>query len=218
MGPDAVHRGQEEPLTPGWASRLAEKEAVLGSPARKSSAYCLLLAIGQVIGWGTVGLLAVVGRQVAADLHMDISAVFAGNSIFYVVMGLWAPFLARAFTRFGARRVMIAGTVIGAPGFVLLSLAHGPVLYCTAWVILGSAGSATLATATYILLNEIAGRDARRAIGALDAGDGTFQQHLLADHFVSFGRGRLARHLSGLCRDVGAGVPSALCLRVATSS
>ena len=29
------------------------------------------------------------------------------------------------------------------------------------------AGSATLATATYILLNEIAGRAARRAIGAL---------------------------------------------------
>ena len=42
-----------------------------------------VLAIGQIIGWGTIGLLAVVGTQVAADLHMDISAVFAGNSIFY---------------------------------------------------------------------------------------------------------------------------------------
>ncbi|MEH2527895.1 MULTISPECIES: MFS transporter [unclassified Bradyrhizobium] len=127
----------------------------------------LTLAIAQVIGWGTVGLLAVIGARVAADLHMDIAAVFAGSSIFYVVMGLWAPILAKAFTRFGARRVMIAGTVIGAPGFVLLSLAHGPVLYCTAWVILGTAGSATLTTAAYILLNEIAGRNARSAIGAL---------------------------------------------------
>src|SRR5260221_6938920 len=62
---------------------------------------------------------------------------------------------------------MIAGTVIGAPGFVLLSVSHGPVSYFTAWIILGTAGSATLATATYILLNEIAGRNARRAIGAL---------------------------------------------------
>jgi MFS family permease len=83
----------------------------------------------QVIGWGTVGLLAVVGGQVAADLGMDISAVFAGNSIFYVAMGLWAPILAKAFTRFGARRVMIAGTIVGAPGFVLLSLSHGPMLF-----------------------------------------------------------------------------------------
>jgi len=136
-------------------------------PNKKIVGVLLVVAIGQVIGWGTIGLLAVVGRQVAADLHMDISAVFAGNSTFYVVTGLCAPFLAKPFTRFGARRVMIAGTVIGVPGFVLLSLSHGPVLYFAAWVILGTAGGATLATATYILLNEIAGRGARRAIGAM---------------------------------------------------
>ncbi|MBR1247895.1 MFS transporter [Bradyrhizobium sp. AUGA SZCCT0169] len=127
----------------------------------------VVLAITQVIGWGTIGLLAVVGGQVAADLHMDISAVFAGNSIFYVLMGLCAPVLAKPFTQFGARRVMIAGTVIGAPGFVLLSFAQGPIQFFAAWVILGAAGSATLATAAYILLNEIAGRDAKRGIGAM---------------------------------------------------
>ncbi|MDI1267041.1 MAG: MFS transporter [bacterium] len=127
----------------------------------------IVLAIGQIIGWGTIGLLAVVGTEVAADLHMDISAVFAGNSIFYVLMGLCAPILARPFTRFGARRVMIAGTVIGVPGFVLLSLAKGPILFVVAWMILGMAGSATLATAAYILLNEVAGRGAKRGIGAM---------------------------------------------------
>ena len=126
-----------------------------------------VLAVAQVIGWGTVGLLAVIGGQVAADFGMNISAVFAGNSILYVVMGLWAPVLATAFTRFGARRVMIAGTIVGAPGFVLLSLSHGPVLYFTAWVIIGTAGSATLTTAAYIMVNEIAGRKAKGAIGAL---------------------------------------------------
>ena len=136
-------------------------------PNKKFIGVLLVVAIGQVIGWGTIGLLAVVGRQVAVDLQMDISAVFAGNSVFYVATGLWAPFLAKPFTRFGARRVMISGTIIGAPGFVLLSLAHGPVLYFSAWAILGTAGSATLVTATYILLNEIAGRGARRAIGAM---------------------------------------------------
>src|SRR5438132_11849267 len=104
----------------------------LGS-GKKIIGVLVVVAIGQVIGWGTVGLLAVVGRQVAADLHMDISAVFAGSSVLYVVMGLWAPFLGKAFTRFGARWVMISGAIVGAPGFVLLSLAHGPVLYFTAW-------------------------------------------------------------------------------------
>ena len=46
--------------------------------------------------------------------------------------------------------------LIGAPGFVLLSFAHGPIQYFAAWVLLGTAGSATLTTAAYILLNEIA--------------------------------------------------------------
>ena len=75
---------------------------------RKIIGILVVVAIGQVIGWGTVGLLAVVGREVAADLGMDISAVFAGNSIFYVATGLSAPLLAKAFIRFGARRVMIS--------------------------------------------------------------------------------------------------------------
>ena len=58
-----------------------------------------------------------------------------------------------------------------------VDLGSGQVLEChpafldqfthAAWVILGIAGSAKLATATYILLNEIVGRAARRAIGAL---------------------------------------------------
>jgi predicted MFS family arabinose efflux permease len=134
---------------------------------KKTVGVLSVLAAAQLIGWGTVGLLAVVGTQVAADLAMNIPAVFSGVSVFYAAMGLWAPLLARAFTRFGARRVMIAGTIASAPGFVLLALSHGPVLYFIAWVILGSAGSATLSTATYIMLNEMAGRDAKSAIGAL---------------------------------------------------
>jgi predicted MFS family arabinose efflux permease len=134
---------------------------------RKIIGILVVVAIGQIIGWGTAGLLAVVGRDVASDLGMDITAVFAGNSIFYVGMGLTAPLLARPFIRFGARRVMISGSVVAAPGFVLLSYATGPASFFAAWGILGIAGSATLATATYILLNEIVGRGARRAIGAL---------------------------------------------------
>ncbi|MGH6643188.1 MAG: MFS transporter [Bradyrhizobium sp.] len=135
--------------------------------SRSIARVLIVLAIGQIIGWGTVGLLAVVGGQIAADLNMGLSAVFAGSSIFYVLMGLCAPILAKPFIRFGARRVMIAGTLIGAPGFVVLSVAHGPLQFFVAWVLLGAGGSATLATAAYIMLNEVAGRGARRGIGAM---------------------------------------------------
>jgi predicted MFS family arabinose efflux permease len=126
-----------------------------------------VLSVTQIIGWGTVGLPAIVGRQMADDLKMDISSVYAGGSVLYVVMGLWAPFLAKAFARFGARRVMIGGTIVAALGFLLLGWCSGPIAYFAAWVTLGTAGSATLSTAAYIMLNELAGPNAKRAIGAL---------------------------------------------------
>jgi predicted MFS family arabinose efflux permease len=127
----------------------------------------VVLSVTQLIGWGTISLPAIIGRQMAADLKIDISLVFAASSILFVVMGLCAPVLARAFIRFGARRVMMAGTMVAAPAFVLLSAARGPLSYAAAWALLGAACSATLTTAAYIVLNEIAGRNAARAIGAL---------------------------------------------------
>src|SRR5471032_2349232 len=134
---------------------------------RKISVPLLVLSVTQIIGWGTIGLPAIVGRQMAVDLKMDIPSVFAGGSVLYVVMGLWAPFLSKAFARFGARRIMIGGTIVAALGFLLLAWCKGPLLYFAGWVTLGTAGSATLSTAAYIMLNELAGPNAKRAIGGL---------------------------------------------------
>jgi predicted MFS family arabinose efflux permease len=127
----------------------------------------IVLALTQLIGWGTVGLVAIVARQMADDLRMDVAAIFAGNSILYLVMGLCSPLLAKPFARLGARLVMIGGTAVAIPGFAVLALAQGPAAYVVAWVILGLAGSATLTTPAFILLNEAVGRNARSAIGAL---------------------------------------------------
>lgn len=127
----------------------------------------LVLAVTQLVGWGTIGLPAIVGRDLAADLGMSLPVVFAGTSVLYVSMGLCAPWLAKSFARHGARDVMMAGTVVAIPGYVLLSFAREPTLYFAAWVILGMAGSATLSTGAYIMLNEVAGREAKNAIGAL---------------------------------------------------
>jgi MFS family permease len=127
----------------------------------------VVLAVTQLVGWGTVSLPAVIGRQLAADLHMDIAAVFAGTSVFYIAMGLASPWLAGPFTRHGARRVMMAGTLVSVPGFALLAAAQGPFIYFAGWLFLGVAGSATLTTAGLIVLNEVAGRNAKSAIGAL---------------------------------------------------
>jgi len=126
-----------------------------------------VLAITQLISWGTLVLPAIAGNRIAADLHLDLPTVFAGNSILYVTMGLCAPLLAKPFHRFGARCVMMVGVTIAALGMVVQACAQGAALYIVAWTILGVAGSATLTTAAHIMLNEVAGRKAKGAIGLL---------------------------------------------------
>ena len=127
----------------------------------------LVLAITQLIGWGTIGLPPIVGRDLAADLGMSLPMVFAGTSTLYVTMGLCAPWLAKAFARHGARKVMMIDTIMAVPSYIVLYFAREPMLYFVAWVILGMGGSATLSTGAYIMLNEVAGRQAKNAIGAL---------------------------------------------------
>lgn len=149
----------------------------------------LVLAITQLIGWATITLPAVVGRDLAADLGLSLPAVFAGSSVFYVTMGLCAPWLGKAFARHGARKVMMVGTVVTVPGYIVLSLAHEPLLYFAGWVLLGIGGSAALSTGAYIMLNEIAGRQAKSAIGALMLVSGLSSSifwpatSFLSDHF-----------------------------------
>ena len=134
----------------------------------------IVLSIAQLIGWGAVSFPAVVSRDMAADLKIDISTVFAGTTVFYVTMGACAPFLSRLFTRIGARPVMIGGTIMSALGLALVSLSHSPVSYFLGWLVLGAAGSASLTTPAHILLNEIAGRKAARAIAGLALVSGLF--------------------------------------------
>ncbi|MCJ9720063.1 MFS transporter [Agrobacterium sp. SHOUNA12C] len=134
----------------------------------------IVLSVAQLIAWGSVSFLSVVSREMAADLNVDISTVFAGTTVFYVTMGACAPLLSRLFTSFGARPVMIAGTVISAFGLGLLSFSHSPVTYFLCWFLLGAAGSATLTTPAHILLNELAGRSAARAIATLSLVSGLY--------------------------------------------
>ena len=126
-----------------------------------------VLGVTQLIGWGTVGLVAIVGRQMAADLGMSVTEAFAGTSVLYLVMGVCSPGVGRLFAHLGAQRVMMGGTVVAVLGFVGLAGARGAVGYGVAWAVLGVAGSATLTTPAFVLLNELFGRGARSAIGAL---------------------------------------------------
>jgi predicted MFS family arabinose efflux permease len=126
-----------------------------------------VLAVTQVIGWGTISLPAVIGEQLSRDIGISLPLVFAGSTTMLVVTGIAALLLSNAFVGYGARVVMAAGSVVAAFGFLVLANAAGPTAYFLAWVVLGISGAATLSTASYVFLNEIAGAAAKRPISAL---------------------------------------------------
>jgi predicted MFS family arabinose efflux permease len=141
--------------------------ALMQRSEQSLSSILVVLAVCQLIGWGTLSLPAVIGERLARDLGLALPAVFAGTTVMLVVSGFMAPLIANTFVRYGARLVMAAGSLAAAPGFLLLASANGPIHYYTGWVVLGVAGAGMLSTATYILLNEVAGGGAKRPIGAL---------------------------------------------------
>ena len=87
------------------------------------------------------------------------------------------------------------------PGYIVLFFAREPILYFAGWVILGMGGSATLSTGAYIMLNEVAGRSAKNAIGGLMLVTGLSSSIFWPTTSFLSGLARLARDLSRLCGD-----------------
>ncbi|MFE1602589.1 MFS transporter [Methylobacterium sp. ID0610] len=124
-----------------------------------------ILAVTQVIGWGTILLPPVIGAAMGASLGLDLPVVLAGSSLVMVVAGLASPLLGRAYRLWGARSVMMAGTPVGAAGLLVLATATGLATYLAAWMVLGLFGAMVLSTSANAYLNELAGIRAKGAIG-----------------------------------------------------
>lgn len=127
-------------------------------------------AIGvlQIIGWGsTFNLPGVLGDRMAGDLGFSLTVALLGPTVMLVVLAGVSWFLAGSFERFGARPVMTAGVVLAALGLLLLAGSQGRITYLLPWVLLGVAGAGMLTTAAQIAVAEIAGEQARQAIGIL---------------------------------------------------
>jgi MFS family permease len=110
--------------------------------------------------------VSVTAAGMAGDLGLEPSMVYLGPTVMLVAMALCSPPLGTLYARFGARLVLASGSALAAPGLWLLASGDGPITYFVAWSVLGIAGVATLTTSAHVFLTEIAGDDARRAIGA----------------------------------------------------
>lgn len=127
----------------------------------------VILSITQIIGWGALFMaISVLGPAIAGDLGMTAAEIFLGPTVMLVVMALCSPLMGRAYQRYGARAVLVIGTLAAVPVLLLLANVESRIGYFLIWGLAGGVGAACLTTSAHAYLAELAGVGARRAIGA----------------------------------------------------
>jgi predicted MFS family arabinose efflux permease len=107
----------------------------------------------------------VLGPPIGASLGLGQDIVFGGVTVMYLVGATLSPRLGRMIDARGARRVMAAGSVVGAAALVLLALSQGLAGYLAAWVLIGVMLPMTLGQAGYAAIAQaVPVQAARRAM------------------------------------------------------
>jgi MFS family permease len=142
------------------------------SAARQAAAKLLpiILALGatQVIGYGTLYYAyAIAAPAVAQSFGTSLTTLYAIFSAGLLAGGLAAPKLGHWMDRFGAPRVMIAGSLLTALLVAGLAAAPSLAMFAAAVIAIEIVAVAVLYDAAFATLAFFGGTDARRAITQL---------------------------------------------------
>src|SRR3954471_22023794 len=133
----------------------------------------LVLGVTQIITWGAIYYTPVlIVPLIAKERGWSIAFAMGGFSAGLLVTGLVSPYVGRTIDRLGGHVVMGIGSLVGALGLVLITVASHPVVYIAVWMVLGAAMAANLYDSAFATLGRIFGAAARRPITALTLAGG----------------------------------------------
>ncbi|MCC6889553.1 MAG: MFS transporter [Hyphomicrobiales bacterium] len=133
----------------------------------------LVLGITQILAWGTIFYTPVLlVPLIAADRGWSLAFSMSGFSLALLVAGLVSPRVGLLIDRHGGYRVMPFGSLLGALGLALLTIAADPVAYLAVWTLLGAAIACSLYDPAFATLGRIFAAAARRPITALTLAGG----------------------------------------------
>ncbi len=127
----------------------------------------IILALGltQTLGYGTLYYsYGVVAPAISAEFNVGIDWFFGAFTIGLLLGGLIAPFVGRALDRYGARRIMVLGSLLAAVSLLACSLAADVWQFCAAVIVVEAAACFVLYEAAFAGLTQIYRADARRSI------------------------------------------------------
>ena len=126
------------------------------------------LGITQIIAWGTtLYALGILADPIILETGWSRTSVFGGLTVSLLASAAVSPWIGRLIDRFGARKIMTAGSIAVATGLVCLSQARSELSYLGAWLMLGPAMRMTLYDAAFAALVQITPARSRTAISYL---------------------------------------------------
>lgn len=126
------------------------------------------LGVAQIVSWGTLFYtIAVLGASMRADTGVGELWLFGSFTAGLFLSGIASPMVGREIDARGGRRVLTAGSLLGALACAVLGCAQGPGTVLLGWLLAGVAMSAALYDPAFATLHQISGMAYRRAVTAL---------------------------------------------------
>jgi predicted MFS family arabinose efflux permease len=126
------------------------------------------LGIAQIVSWGTLFYtIAVLGAAMRQDLGVSDVVLFGSFTAGLLLSGIASPLVGHQIDAHGGRRVLAAGSLLGALATAVLATAQGPFTMLAGWLLAGIAMSACLYDPAFATLHQISGTSYRRAVTAL---------------------------------------------------
>lgn len=135
------------------------------STERSPVAAILALGLTQIIGYGTLYYsFSILAPDMARDLDWSSEWIFGALSVALLIGGLAAPTMGRWIDRFGAGRVMTAGSAIAAAALAACAFAPGKIAFVAALIAIETASNLVQYGAAFALLVQIRPKVAQRSI------------------------------------------------------
>lgn len=135
------------------------------STERPPAAAILALGLTQIIGYGTLYYsFSILAPDMARGLDWSSEWIFGALSAALLIGGLAAPAMGKWIDRFGAGRVMTAGSAIAATALAACAFAPGKITFVAALIAIETASNLVQYGAAFALLVQIRPRIAQRSI------------------------------------------------------
>ncbi|MFC5760327.1 arsenite efflux MFS transporter ArsK [Rhizobium sp. GCM10022189] len=123
------------------------------------------LGLTQVIGYGTLYYsFSILAPAMARDLNWPSEWIFGALSLALLIGGLAAPAMGKWIDRFGAGRVMAAGSAIASAALAACALSSGKIALVVALIAIETASNLVQYGAAFALLVQIRPKVAQRSI------------------------------------------------------